>query len=354
MKGFSYILSSFAILCLLFAANPQPALGQTPSVRTSSDEGAKHIPMELIQNPDNPILLMFTASWCAPCHKMRSVMFKKESISLLLRKYNLVILDIDSQPGSDLQRIYCEDRMVPQYIVMDKEQNVLRKMRGATDDEQEFAEFLSSGIEEIRPGIPAVQDIMTQEQLDILTGEDYKAATSRLKAKWSFGVGIGGHLSTMPFSSKSMFAEERASAADTLTVNYKGVKLGWNASALLRYTFYKSTIETGLSFMTAGGCDVSKKENYNSYYIGIPIDFHFKVWNNLKTGAGVSAMYMLKGPDIAKNHFDVGLRLKLLWDAYPFCVSAGWQHGFVNILGIESPLRARNNHFFVNFAFYFN
>lgn len=67
-------------------------------------------------------------------------------------------------------------------------------MRGATDDEYEFADFLRSGIEEIRPGMPAVQDIITQEQLEILTGDDYKAATSRLKAKWSFGIGIGGHL----------------------------------------------------------------------------------------------------------------------------------------------------------------
>lgn len=348
MKDFSHILLSI-VLCLLFAANLQSASAQTPL-----DEKVKHIPMELIQNPDNPILLMFTASWCAPCHKMRSVMFKKESISILLRKYNLVLLDVDSQPGSDLQRIYCEDRIVPYYVVLDKEQNVIRKMRGATDDEREFAEFLSSGIEEIRPGMPAVQDIVTQEQLEILTGEDYKAATSRLKAKWSFGVGMGGHLSTMPFSSRSMFAEERASATDTLRVNYKGVKLGWSASALLRYTFYKTTFETGVSFMTAGGRDTRNNENYNSYYIGIPVDLHFNIWHNLKAGAGVSAMYMLKGSDIAKKRFDAGLRLKLLWDAYPFCVSAGWQHGFVNILGVESPLRARNNHFFVKFAFYFN
>ena len=202
MKRFSYILLS-GILCLFSTAAMHPISAQTPS-----DKVVKHVPMELIQNPDNPILLMFTASWCAPCHRMRNVMFKKESISLLLRKYNLVILDVDSQPGSDLQRVYCEDSAVPQYIVMDKEQNVLRKMRGATDDEYEFADFLRSGIEEIRPGMPAVQDIITQEQLEILTGDDYKAATSRLKAKWSFGIGIGGHLSTMPVSSRSLFAED--------------------------------------------------------------------------------------------------------------------------------------------------
>ncbi|NLX41829.1 MAG: thioredoxin fold domain-containing protein [Bacteroidales bacterium] len=346
MKRFSYVLSSI-IFCVLFTAALRPVSAQTPS-----DESVKHIPMELIQNPDNPILLMFTASWCAPCHKMRSVMFKKESISVLLRKYNLVILDVESQPGSDLQRIYCEDRVVPQYIVMDKEQNVLRKMRGATDDEYEFADFLRSGIEEIRPGMPAVQDIVTQEQMEILTGNDYKAATSRLKAQWSFGVGVGGHLSTMPVSSRSLFAEDRASAADSLQFNYNGVKPGGSISALVRYTFYKSTIESGLLFMTAGGRDVRTKENFNSYYIGIPFDFHFGIWNDFKGGVGLSAMYMLN--DVAKNRFDAGLRLKLLWDAYPFCVGAGWQRGLVNILGAESPLRAHNNHFFVNFAFYFN
>jgi len=345
MKRFSYIF--FVILCLFFMVTLWPASAQSPS-----NEAVKHVPTELIQNPDNPILLMFTASWCAPCHRMRSVMFKKESISLLLRKYNLVILDVDSQPGSDLQRIFCEDSAVPQYIVMDKEQNVIRKMRGATDDEYEFADFLRSGIEEIRPGMPAVQDIVSQEQLEILTGDDYKAATSRIKAKWSFGAAVGGHLSTMPVSSRSLFAEERSSARDSMEFNYNGVKPGWSLSALVRYTFYKSTIETGVSFMTAGGRDTKTKKNFNSYYIGIPVDFHFGIWNNLKFGAGFSAMYMLN--DVAKNRFDAGLRLKLLWDAYPFCVSAGWQRGLVNILGVESPLRANNNHFFVNFAFYFN
>ncbi len=346
MERFSYILLS-VILCGFFTANLQPALAQTPS-----NEEGKHVPMELIQNPDNPILLMFTASWCVPCHKMRNVMFKKESISILLRKYNLVILDVDSQPGSDLQRIYCEDKVVPQFVVMDKEQVVLRKMRGATDDEYEFADLLRSGIEEIRPGMPAVQDIISQEQLEILTGDDYKAATSRLRAKWSFGVGIGGHLSTMPVSSRSLFAEDRSSARDTLEVNYNGVKPGWSVSALVRYTFYKSTIEIGISFMTSGGCNTRTKESFNSYYIGVPVDFHFGIWNGLKGGAGISAMYMIK--DVATNRFDAGLRLKLLWDAYPFCISAGWQRGLVNILGAESPLRAHNNHFFVNFAFYFN
>jgi thiol-disulfide isomerase/thioredoxin len=346
MKRFSYILLS-GILCLFSTAAMHPISAQTPS-----DKVVKHVPMELIQNPDNPILLMFTASWCAPCHRMRNVMFKKESISLLLKKYNLVILDVDSQPGSDLQRVYCEDSAVPQYIVMDKEQNVLRKMRGATDDEYEFADFLRSGIEEIRPGMPAVQDIITQEQLEILTGDDYKAATSRLKAKWSFGIGIGGHLSTMPVSSRSLFAEDRASALDSTQLNYRGVKPGGSISALMRYTFYKSTIETGVSFMTAGGRDARTKESFDLYYIGVPVDFHFGIWSNLKGGAGIAAMYMIK--DAAKNRFDAGLRLKLLWDAYPFCISAGWQRGLVNIYGAESPLRARNNHFFVNFAFYFN
>ncbi|HOG40946.1 MAG TPA: thioredoxin family protein [Bacteroidales bacterium] len=346
MKRKSYIFFSL-ILCVLCIAETQSLSAQTPS-----GVMVKHVPTELIQNPDNPILLMFTASWCAPCHRMRSVMFKKENISLLLRKYNVILLDVDSQPGSDLQRIYCEDSAVPQFIVMDKEQNVLRKMRGATDSESEFAEFLRSGIEEIRPGLPAVQDIISQEEMELLTGDDFKAATSRLKAKWSFGVGIGGHISNMPVSSRSLFAEERASALDSTQLNYRGVKPGGSISALVRYTFYKSTIETGLLFMSAGGRDIRTKQSFDSYYIGVPVDFHFGIWDNLKFGAGISAMYMVK--DVAKNRFDAGLRLKLIWDASPFCISAGWQRGLVNILGAESPLRAKNNHFFVNFAFYFN
>lgn len=71
MKRFSYILLS-VILCLFFTAAMHPTSAQTPS-----HEVVKHVPMELIQNPDNPILLMFTASWCAPCHRMRNVMFKR-------------------------------------------------------------------------------------------------------------------------------------------------------------------------------------------------------------------------------------------------------------------------------------
>ena len=101
-------------------------------------------PSELItKSATNPILLMFTASWCAPAKDAKCDV-QKRRVYATASESTIYLLDVELQPARIYRDLIAKDSAVPQFIVMDKEQNVLQKMRGATEASK-VCEFLRSG-----------------------------------------------------------------------------------------------------------------------------------------------------------------------------------------------------------------
>ncbi len=353
------------------------------------------IPHELIVEKDNPILLMFTASWCAPCHFMRNVIFKNAEVAALLKKYNIVMLDIDTSMGATLQRVYCSQFSVPYYILLDKDQNPIIAQVGANERASDFAAFL-------RRGLPfekdvALVDTVSQEDMDVLTGEDYKAAYKlsgdKVAATWHFIVEVGANVSNIGGS------------------DYNKYKLGYSAFAGAQLRAYKTTFETGVMFNSIGGIygvasagtssegsvvsgkagsvvsgkagsvvsgkawavasgdvesvvsgkaeSVASGERITLNYVGVPVDVAFKIYRGLYLGVGLSGAYLLtdlSSTTLDYKKFDVAMRVRVSYcfsPQVPLRISLGFNKGLVNLRRGDIINSSTNNTFALSLAYTF-
>lgn len=233
-----------------------PAIAQDNTVNQKSTD---ELLRELIDNPDNPTMLMFTASWCAPCHKMRNVTFKDDSVSPLLKKYNIVMLDIDTPFGLDMQNKYCEDRSVPTFILLNKNLDVIATQKGATDVPSDFASFLSIGLP--KAAQEKLEDATSQEKLDKVTGEDFHEAAAAtlsedlVRNRWIIGPEAGiGIADIKHFPDHTGF--------------------NWFGGVFARCTNYKhNAFETGIRYTPLQG-------------FCIPIEYSFRLFGGFNLGGG--------------------------------------------------------------------
>lgn len=73
-----------------------------------------------------PVLLVFSATWCAPCQEMkRSVWSRDDVADLVHTSYLPVHLDVDSESGKTAGRQYAVD-VVPTVLVLDADGTAIR------------------------------------------------------------------------------------------------------------------------------------------------------------------------------------------------------------------------------------
>jgi len=247
------------------------------------------IPSELIKAPENPTLLIFTASWCVPCQRMRNSIFPQEEVAELLKKFNILFLDVDTQLGYDLEKKYCSQAVVPYYVILDKELNIVTEQIGGSDAPT-FCAFLSSGL----PKEALTQDVTSQETLDLISNEDYSIAANATVKTYT--------------PSWNVFAEVGANFAE---------KPGFGVGFIARRTNQHSEFETGLTLAI------------NDFkYVGLPIDVNIKLFKGAKLGLGIAPQYRFAAGQM--NTFDILGRINAGYNISRFTIKAGFNYGFVN------------------------
>lgn len=257
------------VVILMGAVSPAAAQEDVAALQKSSGQ----LLSEMIGKADNPTMLMFTASWCAPCHRMRNVTFKDEKVSVLLKKYNIVMLDIDTQFGLDMQKKYCDDRSVPVFVILDKHLNIIASQKGATDSPTEFASFLSIGIPE--PEQQRLEDATSQQKLDIVTGESFHEAAAAtisedlLRSRWSIAPEAGAGLANIKYyPTHSGFSWYGGLSVRCTSYKHNTFETGIFYTPLIGiYLPVECTVRLFGGFNLGGGLIVSRNVGYDKRYI---------------------------------------------------------------------------------------
>ncbi len=79
------------------------------------------------QRAGKPLLVYFTADWCAPCHQLKSTTWADERVDAALRAYVPVRIDVDRNPA--IANEY-NVRALPAYIVVDAEKTARNSADG--------------------------------------------------------------------------------------------------------------------------------------------------------------------------------------------------------------------------------
>ncbi|MBO6069021.1 MAG: thioredoxin family protein [Bacteroidales bacterium] len=68
---------------------------------------AQKVSQKFIPDKSKPVLLVFTADWCAPCEAMKQNVFTIDSVASAMSGYNVLLVDIDTPIGSTYQERFC-------------------------------------------------------------------------------------------------------------------------------------------------------------------------------------------------------------------------------------------------------
>lgn len=132
------ILSLILVLCLA-------SIGEAQTGESYKED---FIPAKYIADKSKPTLVMFTATWCGPCHAMKSSTMKNNAVQAVLNSMNVLFIDIDSK-GSDIyEKKFTEagyEHAVPFFAILDTSGKVVKHTTGYMKAEK-FLVFLDMNV----------------------------------------------------------------------------------------------------------------------------------------------------------------------------------------------------------------
>ena len=108
----------------------------------SLSAAAQTVADKYIPDKSKPVLLVFTADWCAPCQAMKQNVFTIDSVAAALSGYNVLMVDVDSPVGSSYQQRFCKKEVqIPYFVVLDRSGAIRNRHLGAMQAD-DFMGFL--------------------------------------------------------------------------------------------------------------------------------------------------------------------------------------------------------------------
>ena len=147
---------------------------------------AQKVSQKYIPDRSKPVLLVFTADWCAPCEAMKQNVFTVDSVAAALSGYNVLLVDVDTPLGSTYQERFARKEVqIPYFVVLDRSGAVKGRHLGAMQPGQ-FLSFLG---ESGTLAAGATTQPGAVKYVNVPDRENFKKG-------WEFEGGIGGSLSS--------------------------------------------------------------------------------------------------------------------------------------------------------------
>ena len=138
---------------------------------------AQKVSQKYIPDKNKPVLLVFTADWCAPCPAMKQNVFVIDSVAAALGGYNILMVDVDTPVGATYQERFARKEVqIPYFVVLDRSGAVKARKLGAMQA-GEFMQFLR-GSETMKEGgssLGAIKYINVPDHEDFVRGWEFEA-----------------------------------------------------------------------------------------------------------------------------------------------------------------------------------
>lgn len=146
---------------------------------------SQKVSQRYIPDKSKPVLLIFTADWCAPCQAMKQNVFTLPDVAAALSQYNVLMVDVDTPLGATYQERFCKKEVqIPYFVVLDRNGVVRNRKLGAMQAGV-FLDFLrdSGTLAENASSLGGVKYIDVPDKNDFDKG-------------WGFETAAGGALTT--------------------------------------------------------------------------------------------------------------------------------------------------------------
>ena len=256
---------------------------------------AQKVSQKYIPDKSKPVLLVFTADWCAPCEAMKQNVFTIDSVASALSCYNVLLVDVDTPTGSAYQERFCKKEVqIPYFVVLDRYGFVKNRKLGAMEPGQ-FISFLrnSGTLDESAASVGAVKYVKVPDR------ENFKKG-------WEFEGALGGALSS--------------------TTDTTARKAGFVLSGAARYRVSRfAAFRTGADIVLTPGA----VKYIPSLTFAVPVDLELYLFDPGYVFAGTFWGYH-SAPQV-KGVGDLGLRFGAGYKIMDFDVRLTYNLGILNM-----------------------
>jgi thiol-disulfide isomerase/thioredoxin len=262
----------------------------------SASAFAQKVAPKFVPDKSKPVLLVFTADWCAPCEAMKKEVFTVDSVSAAMSGYNVLLVDVDTPLGSTYQERFCgREVQIPYFVVLDRAGAVKGHHLGAMQADQ-FLKFLGETGTMTSAGQAPVGGL---KYVNVPDRENYRKG-------WEFEGAVGGAIS---------------SATDT-----SATKPGFVIAGGVRYRASKLVaIRSGVDAVIVPGA----VGYIPSFTVAVPLDIELYLLDNGYGFAGTFWGYH-SAPKI-KGIGDVGFRLGAGYKISDFDIRLTYNLGILNL-----------------------
>ena len=265
-----------------------------------------------IEDSDKPVLMVFTASWCTPCHAMRENVFPHPEVASYLAAYNVLMIDVDTHDGAAYQYQYArKSSQIPHYVIVARSGEIVAERTGSCEA-ADFVSFLKRGdVTPISGGKYTLVDVP-----EILKGD--------FKPSLTFSVGGGANISSLKHNdgftgTEGIFTVTPCAYIEAAARYQMHPVIALNGGIDFTFNPYKMKTTAGSS-------------SGMLMYLDMPVDISFNVAGPVWLGAGVYGGFKASGLTSSYRNADLGARLHLETRFDKFYVKLLYAPGLLNVL----------------------
>lgn len=302
---------------------------------------------------EKPVMIMYTAQWCSPCRLMKQKVFQNENVIRILREYNNVLVDVDSEEAKQFVEFAKEvgyNGSIPFFMLLDKEGKIIATEYGFMSPDI-FVKFLLK-IDVVKEAVSNPSNPNKEEYIPTFTKIGHSVSQGTMNAK------------KLNLFDALLYYRWRIEIAPQVWFGWysgseilKDMRMGYGLYVGGRKLFKASSLAMGISIDSWGAKSSVDKSISKEYFVRVPFEWEIPMISlrggfcsdfYFRTGVWGGFVFAKK-TSFATRNLDVGVQGALIMQMGSFDLSLIYARGFIDRLSDKS-IQAFNNALGISFG----